>query len=60
MAEREESLTIRFTEDEMADIQRLADEEDRKRGPMVRRLVQEAIAARAGNGRRTNAARRTP
>lgn len=46
MVTRDESLTIRFSADEMQEIQRLAVQEDRTRGAMVRKLVDEALAAR--------------
>lgn len=48
MAEQlEESLTIRFPPSEMAEIERVAAEESRQRGPMIRLLVREALSARA-------------
>jgi hypothetical protein len=42
----DEALTIRFTTEEMAEIERVAAEEQRTRGAAVRKLVAEALAAR--------------
>ena len=44
MVTREESLTIRFSEDEMEAINRVAKAEGRTRGAAVRRLVAESLA----------------
>lgn len=46
MVIRDEQLTIRFSAEEMQEITRLADEEDRPKGAMVRKLVDEALAER--------------
>jgi hypothetical protein len=43
---RDESLTIRFSTDEMAAIERIAEDEARTRGNAVRKLVDEALTAR--------------
>lgn len=45
MSPREASLTIRFSEDEMAEIDRAAAAQGRTRGATVRRLVAESLAA---------------
>jgi hypothetical protein len=45
-AAREDSLTIRFSSQEMDLIEFLAEQEDRTKGAMIRRLINEAIAAR--------------
>lgn len=46
MVIRDEQLTIRFSAEEMQEITKLADEEDRTKGAMVRKLVGEALAER--------------
>jgi predicted transcriptional regulator len=43
---RDESLTVRWSEEELAELQRIAEQEDRTRGYVIRQLVGEALAAR--------------
>jgi hypothetical protein len=50
MVTREESLTIRFSALEMYEITKLAEEEARPKGAMVRKLVDEALTARRAQG----------
>jgi hypothetical protein len=43
---RDKRLAIRWTDEELAEIERIAREEDRTRGNTVRKLVDEALTAR--------------
>lgn len=43
---RDKSLNVRWSDQELAEIQRIAEQEDRTPGQVVRKLVGEALAAR--------------
>jgi len=50
-AQKTTVINIRLTQDELAAVDALAQEEERKRAPMIVRLVREAIRKReAANG----------
>jgi hypothetical protein len=43
---RQKTLAIRWSEEELAEIKRIAEQEDRSQGNVVRKLVDEALTAR--------------